>query len=310
MSRSIEPRYRLEAERLAPMLGAAARYFDAAPAVWRIEGTPVEAYAVRFARTELLDGFFAAAPHAFRRRRAMREYLESLGFAVDAEGLVRTVPTPESLLELLAARGVRGSGFHPRLYASQGWREPPAIGLELYTEGTLGIHLPTQSFLEKNEPLLRLRTPERAWHELFATLGRQMSHQALALHRVPHRTVLELGARVGEAMRALQRAERDDAMAPLAKLYDADLVGHCQEIWTSIAEPDDFAEAFADPTRESRLSELALRRIAEADEISRKPRALLETSAVRARTSLEAAAGAMGGALAGARRLFGTLRGR
>ena len=310
---SSEPAFRREAELLGPVLAANAAFFGEAPAVRRIAGRPLEAYALSFAEApaELEAGvpLFLEAGRALSRRRTMGDYLESLGYAVHADGRVRTVPTPESLVRLLAAQGVRGTGFNPWLYATEGWRDSLELRLELYTEGTIGLAVSPASFYRKHRALLHLRTPQRVWVEHLTAIGRAMSIQVFATHRIPQASLGALGARAGELLRECQRAQRTDALAPLVELYSNDLVRHCLEIWNALGRPEDFADAFEDVENRRRRQAVVDRRVDETRANLRKPRPLLASNE-RTLMPLELASGAAADALAGARRLFGALRKR
>jgi hypothetical protein len=252
---------------------------------------------------------FLEAPPAFRQRRTMREYLESIGYPLLRDGLARTVPTPESLIRLLAARGDALPGVRPRLDASDAWDEPAFERLELLTEGTLGIALPSARFLKVHRALLRLRTPRRAWYDLLTAFGQRMSRQVLPLHRLPHAAALELGARIGTAMRELGRERGDGALSPLLAFYEDDLVRHCLQIWQTLGRPEDFADAFDLPRRKRQLDARLEQRLVESTRRAKEPRPLLDASRSLARASLEAAAESVGSVLADARRLFRLPRG-
>ncbi len=255
-----------EARALGPMLEAASRFFGVRVRLSPVEGAPVEAYAITF--PPLPAGFtrvppYFRAPHALWHRRTFREYFRALGYAVHPDGLVRTVPTPESLVALLAAQGVRGAGLRPRLFRTESQRLPRAERLELYAEGTLPTSVGTPALYDAAEPVLRLGVARGFWLEHFATLGHDMSTHVLATHRIPAAAVCELGAMVSQTVRLCRRSERPDALAPLADLYEQDLVQVCQEIWERIGHPDAFGEVF---TREMhRIEQRAKKRASECD---------------------------------------------
>lgn len=289
---------RREAELLEPLLRATRASLGGAPALRRNPSTAVESLALTFdplpAEPAGLRRALLTAEQLGWRRRTMRDYFTALGHDVHSDGRVRTVPTPESMMRLMAALDVRGSGLKPRLYASDHWQDPPSLTLELYTEGTIGTSVASHAFYARHSPFLALGAFRDAWHEHLTTLARR-SATVLATHRVPHAAVLETGARVAELLGKCRREKRLDALGPLVALYEGDLPSHCLEIWTWLGRPEDFAEAFDDPAQRRIWDATLERRIREVE------------ANLRQRPPLR---GVAAGAVVRARRLLERLRGR
>ncbi len=293
-SSSSEAAFRREAELLGPVIDACQRHFARRMTLRCIADAESEAYAITF------PSALALAPRAFGIRRALRTYLEALGFADIVDDGVRSVPTPESFSRLLTQRGHASAGLKPWLDASSSWDEPVSERLELYTEGRIGIRVPSFAFLERHRALLRVGRPRRTWLLLLEAPGSDMTERVLPLHRVPHAAVLTIGARVSEVLRELKRQGRDDALGPLLDFYERDLIEHCQGIWARLGRPDDFAEVFELPALRRRLDAALDRRIDRALAAASERKPLITSE--RARSLVHSAAGALGAALSGARR--------
>ncbi|MCA9595319.1 MAG: hypothetical protein KC776_18500 [Myxococcales bacterium] len=270
-----------EARALRPTLEAASKFFGEPVVLRRIEAAPAEAYAVTFpsvAASHITP--YYRAPHALVHRRVLRDYFASLGFAIHDDGLVRTVPTPESLVTLLAAHGVRTLAFRPRVFVGEAQRLTDEELLDLFLEGTLGVSLGSAELYAGAEPALRLGVGHGYWLEHFTGLAHDMSLHALATHRVPASAACELSAMVGPAARTCIASGRPDALEPLLAFYEGDVTQVCQEIWETVAHPDAFASVFERSMH--RLAQRARRRIEESDTLRSRapaPRARIATLA-------------------------------
>ena len=237
-----------EASLLQPTLAAASEYFGAQSFTEYFEA-PRPALRILFAPVppHLATGptYFLAAPESFRQRRVFSDYLRTLGYFVEADGLVRTVPSPETLRRLLAATGTTNTGFRARLMPIDDYRVDPLSWLDLYVEGSIGINVGTTQFYAEHARKLALRIPNRFWCEHLTAVGHDMSVHVLLTHRMPFAQIAELGALAEPTLRRCKAAGRQDALLPLVEFYEADLPQVCREIWEQLSTPDDFERALS-----------------------------------------------------------------
>jgi hypothetical protein len=242
---SDDPVYRREVALLEPTLHAYERYFGAAPRVCRMAGAEVEAYQLVFPDFLRDDELFFRPLHALCHRQALAGPIAELGFGVHDDGLVRTVPTPESLRRLVKRQGLFGQGLRPELLPTDELNIDAADWLEHFLSGTLQLRVGTRALFVRHAPLLALRTPDATWSRLLTGLGSDLGRRMLLTHRLPQSAVVELGARIAPALARAKRDGRRQALEPLLALVQEDLVNLCAELWLQVAVPSDFAALFA-----------------------------------------------------------------
>ncbi|MEZ4220085.1 MAG: hypothetical protein R3B13_04080 [Polyangiaceae bacterium] len=257
---------------LRPMLDAASTYFGIRTAFDGFEATSPAARVVFDALPSKLTrgrSFFVRLPAPFRRRRVLAEYVRGLGYFADEGGEIRTVPTPETLRRLAADCGIRAAGFRLRLMPMAAHQVDLLPWLELYLEGHMSINVGTVDFYRENRRRLALRVPNRLWCEHFTMFVHDMSVHALMTHRLPLSMIQELSAKVAEGVSRCRHEQRDDAVAPLAMLYEADLPQVCREVWERASSPKDFDHGILG--RRADLVERAERRLGETRELLKHP---------------------------------------
>ncbi|HMR06188.1 MAG TPA: hypothetical protein PKA88_10425 [Polyangiaceae bacterium] len=252
-----DPALAREVQLLQPTLTAASRYFGAScQAEWF--AAPTTALRIRMAPipAELATGpsYFLDAPEAFRRRRELAVYLRALGYFLDEDGLMRTVPSPETLHRLLSKMGVAGGGFRARLIEVDDYRVDPVSWLSFYLEGTIGINVATERFYQNNARKLALHMPNRFWCEHMTAVAHDMSVHVLLTHRIPFSHIAEMAALAEPVWRRCRAEARPEALTPLVDFYEGDLPQICREVWERLSTPEDFDRAFS-----ARRSELLAR---------------------------------------------------
>ncbi len=191
------------------------------------------------------DDTFLLAPRRFASNQLLRTYFERLGYGWDADGRVRTVPTPATF----RARVHAGAGFLPRLLTSR-WRTVPARAwLSHLCSGELPINVGTRALFGALQPLRlpALASSRRATtftSPLFHALGHDMSTHVLLLHRIPPGHVAALGREIDRAAAPLVLRSGPFAPMPLLRFFENDLTRACRDIWVRIDRPQDFTSAF------------------------------------------------------------------
>ncbi len=253
---------------LQPTLTAASEYFGARCHAEYFEA-PRSALRVLFApipsRLATGPSYFLAAPEPFLQRRVLSDYLRALGYFVEEDGLVRTVPTPETLRRLLVEMDVLNTGFRARLMPVDDYRVDPRSWLDLYVEGSIGINVGAAAFYARHARKLALRVPNRFWCEHLAVVGHDMSVHVLLTHRMPVAQISELGALAEPTLRRCKNAGRKDALLPLVDFYEEDLPQVCREVWEHLSTPDDFERAVG--VRRSELLARCRQRTAECERL-------------------------------------------
>jgi hypothetical protein len=248
-----DPALQRECELLGPTLHAASRYFRA-PCEAEWFATPAPALRVHMAciPDDLTAGpnYFLDAPRSFGRRRELAGYLRDLGYFLHEDGLMRTVPSPETLHRLLGRMGVASGGFRARLIEVDDYRVDPVGWLEFYLEGSIGINVANAEFYAKHARKLGLHMPNRLWCEHLTAVGHDMSVHVLLTHRVPFSHIAEMGALAEPLLRRCKSENRPDALMPLVAFYEADLPQICREVWERLSTPEDFERAFSERREE------------------------------------------------------------
>jgi hypothetical protein len=230
-------------------VGRAPRVLEIAP----------DAHAIGFpdpsTHAHLPGGYWWSAPRSFLERRAFRDYLAGLGFRADADGVVRTVPTPASFMRLAARQGLPAPALVPVLRET--WR--PSLPGRRWLSFVLRGELPINVLPERLYTLYLAtgRTPLR-WIDLglqvtdLGELAHDMGVHVLAMHRLPRSFLDDLRgwtrARLGGASRR--------AVEGLVGLFEGELTRACQETWQGLDAPGEFEAAFQArrPELEERLA--------------------------------------------------------
>lgn len=245
-----------------------ARYFGRPPAIRRCLGAPGPSIA--FAARELPDaGSFFHIPNAIRRRPSGSSYLRRLGFAWDAEGSARTVPTPATFIAARRRLGLEEAGLTPRIFQRRSMALFARRWLLSSTRAELAINLATEFYYWIRRPLqsplaLRSSSIRRDWTAHFTTLGHDMSVHLLGTHLMPRLVLHRMGERARSAMNRLPLPDRLNAPRPLLDFYDTDLFLHARERWDQADRVEDLAGLLASEASLAELLERLEARIAEA----------------------------------------------
>lgn len=222
---------------LAATVDAFARHYGAPLETVSLPGDDVPS--VRFPAVVRDQELLMFAPAPFREDARMRAYLSDLGFAIDADHRVSTVPLPASFERRRRRLGALG-GLEPELvrlrwpiFSPRGWLRRLSRGvIPVNIDGRLGRALGAAS--------RRLPVPgaTRAYlHNHFHALGHDVGMHALAMHRVPTSQMSEL-RRLARA--ALRRGRAEGA----ARFFEERLTRACVDAWADVRRPEAFAARF------------------------------------------------------------------
>lgn len=210
---------------------------------------------------------FFRLPERIRDDPAAAAYLARLGYACDAAGDVRTVPTPSSYLGARARLGLTSFGFLPTVVSVPTTALFTARWLRDSTVGVLPVNLGSRWFYLRLRPFqsrlaLRSARVRKEWEGHFTTLGHDASVHLLSTHLVPRPLLFRLGDRVRAAMGG--PISRVAPPRPLVLFYDRDLFLHCRELWKRLDALEDFTAALVEEQSLRALCDLLEQRISEA----------------------------------------------
>lgn len=213
-------------------------------------GTPLQAVrlsddelpSIRFPVVAPEQGLLMRAPRPFRRDAYTIGYLEDLGFLVDADGWVATVPLPAVFARRRSRLEQRG-GLRPELrrlrttlFSARAWLSEIVGGvLPVNVNGSLGRGLAAAA------RTLPIPSSTRAYlNNHFNALGHDLGLHGLAWHRIPRGQMAELRrlARVG-----LTRGRR--VSLSVAGWFEERLTAASLESWAEAATPTEFEDRFA-----------------------------------------------------------------
>jgi hypothetical protein len=166
-------------------------------------------------------GALRAVPAEILERRAHRDAIRGLGFGIDPDGLLRTVPTPRTFRERAARRGVV-PGVLPVLRSIRGAQQGPAWTQALLA-GEFVVGVPTSWTLRV--PFVRVPV---------STMAHDLGFHCLPLHWV---TAADW-SRLGEAL-AESPGSRVPSSAELTRWLEGPLTNACWELWAETDSPRD-----------------------------------------------------------------------
>lgn len=176
-------------------------------------------------------------PPEILRRRALRSYIEALGFGWESDRYIRTVPTPNTLNALAARQGVN-AGFKSKVV-----RMPLgrwlwfADWLEFLLDGVFPLQIAHPLGYWDDRVLYRL-SGRRLGRTDCGMLAHDMATHLLWLHRVPSEWIAEFAIRVRRALPPwLRRLQPPEAVV---SFYEDTLTHACQELWRESEDPADF----------------------------------------------------------------------
>jgi hypothetical protein len=245
-----------------------ARYFGQPPALKRCLDAP--GASIAFPARDLPDaGSFFHVPNAVRRSPSGAAYLRRLGFAWDAEGTARTVPTPATFRAARQRLNLSEIGFTPVIAERHSMALFARRWLLSSTRAELAINLGTKFYYKLSRPLqsplaLRSSSIRKDWIGHFTTIGHDMSVHLLGTHLMPRAVLLRIGDRVRSAMNSLPLPDRLIAPGPLLEFYDTDLFLHARERWDVAHRLSDLPGALASEASLGELLERLEARIAAA----------------------------------------------
>lgn len=254
---------------LAPDFDEYERRHGVCPAVLAVSGAAAPAFVVRYPRlpAERLPkgAYLYRAPEHFTRPK-LAAHLAALGFFVDDDRVVRTVPTPRSFARLIEAMGLGDRGYRAALIRTVSASMPTGQWLDHVVAGTFPINVGAPLFYGLSR--LAERTPLRRISGLsieiadVGILAHDMGVHALAAHLLPGGDVREIGDRIRARVReAGVRARDHRALEPIGSFFEEDLTLHCQTLWRRAASVAEFDAAYAASRRE--LFERLERRLGE-----------------------------------------------
>jgi hypothetical protein len=237
-----------EAALLAPFLAAYRRRFGCAPALvrddrgllLRFPAHDGRTHAAVVGRVDVLGG-----------HPAVRTYLQAIGFAWDARGVITGAPSPASVAARVAALGPR-----PRYYQAAYSAMNKRTWLEGNLRGELPLALGAPVYYAALGLAARLRLPEpgrvragRDYH--FFGVQHDLSKHLLLTHLVPRPLLLDLGRALAGGLRRWHRGAL--VSAPLVRFYENDLLAYCQQIWRDLPDPAQFAPTCLAPANLDQL---------------------------------------------------------
>ena|GEM_PF-6635235 len=173
-------------------------------------------------------GALRAVPCEILERRVHRELITAMGFSIERDGLLRTVPTPETFRRRVTAAG-RTPGIVPVLRSIRGAQQGPA-----WTESLLGgefvVGVPKSWTLAV--PLLRVPV---------STLAHDLGFHCLPLQFVTAAQWAEMRAAI------TSRPKRDRGSASeLTTWLEGPMTNACWETWAAADTPRDAERLLGD----------------------------------------------------------------
>lgn len=219
---------------LQPDFIAYERRHGSRPTVCALDAA-VPAFVVRYPRLppESLPrgGYLYQAPQQFLQPPLV-QHLASLGFFVDDDLVVRTVPTPATFERLMQLAGFADRGYRAALVRTPSTSMPPAAWLSHVIDGRFPINIASRWFHAASR--IARRTPlARAFRVEPADLGllvHDVGVHILATHLLPRTDIRDIGQRL-----------QGRRPARAAAFFEGDLTRYCQELWRearSVAEFD------------------------------------------------------------------------
>lgn len=175
-------------------------------------------------------------------RAPLSDHLASLGFFVDDDGVVRTVPTPRSFDRLMSAAGLANRGYRAELVRTVSASMPTAEWLELVISGKFPINVASPVFhvLSQISSLLPFKALSRFRVETadIGLLVHDLGVHVLATHLLPADDVHAIGDRIRRAGRLEARA-----LDRVGTFFEGDLTRYCQTLWRRARSPEEFDAA-------------------------------------------------------------------
>ena len=226
---------------------------------------PAPPAAATEAEQRVTDGFFLDAAAHLLGHRAVAERFVALGFGCDADGRVRTVPSPAGFAERARALGL-APPFSPRLRRSRWALMRERRWLEAWASGELAIHVASERFYRATawagHPVAqRVGWLRELWIGHHAGFAHDIGVHAAATHALPWRFGLRVRSAIRDALLA-RGAARPRTLAPLLRYFEDDLTERCLARWRAIGDAD-FAATWQARDAEPALQTLE-RRLAEA----------------------------------------------
>jgi hypothetical protein len=181
-------------------------------------------------RFQPLPGFLRASPH--------RGVWEALGFRADRDGVLRTVPTPHTIIRRAEAWG-EPLAFRPELVPLDRDVVPPERWVRAVAAGVVPIHVPGQGSLSRGVdralagPFRRLDRARSALASRLAALPHDLGKHVLLPRRVPIPQRDALAARLPERASA-------QVWSRWTEFFENELPRACEELYRSCDEPEEF----------------------------------------------------------------------
>ncbi len=181
-------------------------------------------------RFQPLPGFLRASPH--------RAVWEALGFRADPDAVLRTVPTPNTLVRRAERYGLP-LAFVPRLLPLDRDVVPRERWVKAVASGTVPVHVPGEGRLSRTADrvlagvLRPLPLARSALASRLAALPHDLGKQVLVTRRVPAAYRARLLARIPNRAPASTWAAWTD-------FFEDELPRACEELYARCEEPEDF----------------------------------------------------------------------
>lgn len=181
-------------------------------------------------------------PRRFRERRRFREYLARLGFALDAHGIARTVPLPETFRTAVNALTGHEPAWMPRLEPVDFHR----LGHRAWAECVAGGVLPTMVPATALVAPLRWLPAALSRDISFAPgmLAHDMSLHAFAFHRVRPEAMEPFVA--SALVRRSSWRTRRRLLSRMAYWFERSLTRAAWDVWRQVDRPEAFDALFAE----------------------------------------------------------------
>jgi hypothetical protein len=273
-----------ETASLAPWMRAYAAFYGRAPELR--EGADGRRSIRIAAEEDSLDIFrrMVGTIGHFARKPAILQHLRELGYEWNGAGVILTVPTPATFRATMASMDASACGFTPQVTIIDAFDIPAGAWLLDLTRGLVTINVGSAALYRRRSPPHRAALGEPrhrsrlgTWLHHLLCLPHDMSKHVLPLHLVPRPAILDLGARVREALGPWRTRvaslglkwpgalghvpKRWQGPGPLLRFYENDLVDYCHRVWGAVDRPADFAPVFTRPKHYRQLTNALERRI-------------------------------------------------